>query len=427
MPSKRLYQIGPFWLGKEANTNKYYMYWHDKRTRRTSRKTTGTSDFRAAIQAITAHHIAHLEPEKEGGLSVRQVALKYWQDHAQNLINSGTPRTSFYKLSEFLNEHEGSGPALQADEWSRETTKALIKWMKENPSYSEKRIPDPDGGFKVIKTPRPQTDKTINRHLDDIRAAFRYCMDRPPIIKGIVGAQTREGRPKPTLSLDQCRKLFAYAYASPDRQHLQAYLIAAFTTLARPDAILDISVSPIRQQVEWDYRRLHLNPAGRRQTKKYRPIVPINDYLLPHLQAAQERTEAALLDPEIKTNGYLVEYKGKPLAAIRQTWNRAKTALGWPMVRDYDAKMIRHTMAKWLRAQGVPWTELEGHLGHRLPSTSETYAEFAPDYLGHVQAEITRFMGQVFEGQNWNCSQIAPNFNKDIVSINSKMSNKSKA
>jgi hypothetical protein len=42
----------------------------------------------------------------------------------------------------------------------------------------------------------------------------------------------------------------------------------------------------------------------------------------------------------------------------------------------------------------------------RPPSTSETYAEFAPDYLGHVQAEITRFMRQVFEGQNWNFSQL---------------------
>ena len=57
--------------------------------------------------------------------------------------------------------------------------------------------------------------------------------------------------------------------------------------------------------------------------------------------------------------------------------------LGMPA--RWEPKLLRHSMATHLRARGVdPW-ELEGQLGHKKLDVTETYAVFAPDYLGTVQ------------------------------------------
>ena len=53
----------------------------------------------------------------------------------------------------------------------------------------------------------------------------------------------------------------------------------SLNTLARPDAVLDLSPA----QVDFKRRLIKLNPDGRKQTKKYRPVVPISETLLPHL------------------------------------------------------------------------------------------------------------------------------------------------
>ena len=45
------------------------------------------------------------------------------------------------------------------------------------------------------------------------------------------------------------------------------------------------------------------------------------------------------------------------------------------------SRTIRHTMATELRRAGVPLWDVEGMMGHKMPSTSERYAHYAPGYL----------------------------------------------
>jgi hypothetical protein len=52
-------------------------------------------------------------------------------------------------------------------------------------------------------------------------------------------------------------------------------------TLSRPEAVLGLSPA----QVRLEDRHIHLNPKGRKQTKKHRPIVPITDTKLPVLSS----------------------------------------------------------------------------------------------------------------------------------------------
>ncbi len=61
--------------------------------------------------------------------------------------------------------------------------------------------------------------------------------------------------------------------------HLLMFSMISLNTLARPDAALDLGP----MQVDIKRRLAKLNPDGRKQTKKYRPVVPISDTLLPWL------------------------------------------------------------------------------------------------------------------------------------------------
>jgi phage protein U len=165
---------------------------------------------------------------------------------------------------------------------------------------------------------------------------------------------------------------------------LRRYLIAAIATLARPDAIIDMSVAVERGQWIRDDRRFALNPRGRLQTRKHRPLVPVG----PNLEAWLAATEEWFVvhEREIEVAGE-TEIEQRRVASIRSAWDTMRVTLKLPA--GWGPKLLRHSMATELRKRRVdPW-ELSGQLGHRVLATSETYAAFAPDYLGTVQAGIT--------------------------------------
>ena len=56
------------------------------------------------------------------------------------------------------------------------------------------------------------------------------------------------------------------------------------------------------------------------------------------------------------------------------------------------AYSFRHTMARWLRAEGVPAWEVAAQLGHKQKSvsTTEIYAPFDPAYLKSACGAIDR-------------------------------------
>lgn len=339
--------------------------------------------------------------------------MKYWFEHGQNIHNATGCKIALGYFDNFITWSENTGlfptdPTLE--NWTPGIETAFVQYLKDNPSFTERKIKNSNGEvIDVIKTPRTRSADTINRYLDDVRTAFNYSVDKrviqwAPKFKRIPRDRDEHDARKPRLSMDQMADLFVYAFQSSDRYHLQAYLMAAVSTLARPEAILDICADPSRQQIDLDARLLFLNPKGRQQTKKYRPAVPVNDYLMPWLIQAQanwkRNASQSEQDIDFMSSGYLVEYKGKPLSSIRQTWNRAKRSLGWPMVRDWDAKMIRHTISTWLRSYGsirgdMDWLELKAQLGHHKFDISEIYAIYDPDYLSQIQTGINEYFEQL--------------------------------
>jgi integrase len=127
-------------------------------------------------------------------------------------------------------------------------------------------------------------------------------------------------------------------------------------------------------------RLIKLNPEGRKQTKKLRPVVPISETLLPWL----EKCEGARY----------VLYHGKPVASIKKSFAKAVADAGLVDVSPY---CLRHTMGTELRARDVPEWEAKGMMGHKsgVARTTERYARFRPTHLGHAVRAIDAYFGDL--------------------------------
>ncbi|WP_149999907.1 tyrosine-type recombinase/integrase [Iodidimonas gelatinilytica] len=123
--------------------------------------------------------------------------------------------------------------------------------------------------------------------------------------------------------------------------------------------------------------RLSLNPKGRKQTKKFRPTIPI----------------VPVFKPWLDRDGWLVEWRGRPVSSIKTAWRRARRELEFP--EDWVPKTIRYTVASEMRRRGVDKWDLEGWLGHRNPSSTDIYASFDPEYLGTVTPALNDFLNEI--------------------------------
>ena len=167
-----------------------------------------------------------------------------------------------------------------------------------------------------------------------------------------------------------------YLYHTSVQPHLQAFILWALGTAARPDAVLDLHSNSI----DLEHGIVSLNPPLREQTKKYRPTVKLPDTL--------RRTV---------TDGYQVTFRNKRLVSIKKAWRSHRDACGFDSkVNPYS---LRHTIARHLRASGVPAWEVSAQLGHKRKdlSITEIYAPFDPSYLSNAVVAIDDFLAQVLE------------------------------
>jgi integrase len=148
-------------------------------------------------------------------------------------------------------------------------------------------------------------------------------------------------------------------------------MIAA-NTLARPDAVRGLC--PF--QVDFNSRLIQLNPPGRRQTKKFRPTLPITETLLPWLR--------------VWDGSPYVNYRGKPVRDIGNSFARVGAAMGL----NVSPYCIRHTMATELAKASVPEGQIARYLGHVPIGTkraTEFYIHYRPNFLGEAVAAIDAY------------------------------------
>jgi len=166
---------------------------------------------------------------------------------------------------------------------------------------------------------------------------------------------------------------------TPMPQHVWTYVLIRLCTGCRGDAVLDLQ--PF--QVQWDDKLIRLNPVGRRQTKKYRPVVPLTRMLAMHLKSTAAAT-------------HYVHWHGRPIASIKTTWRKLRKAAGLPAW--FAPKVLRHTVASELRRRGVPGWEVSGLIGHKRGDAAATtggYAKFDPAYLGKARKALDAWLADL--------------------------------
>lgn len=334
----RLGEIAGYWLAQRPNSSNYYATWYDRdkgRNRQTRRKSLGTDDVHEAeirlAEFVTQN--ARLHHQQPNDIPLATLLIRYWQGHAMKIASHDQARAGLALWSEFW------GEAL-VSELTIDRQEDFVEWLKER-------------GYK---------NAYVSRVLAVGRAALNRAARRQEITYAptVIDERDRSDQAeKRRLTQYEMLRLLLAAQARP---HLFIYCMIGLNTLARTDAILDLS--PF--QVDLSARLIMLNPAGRKQTKKHRPTVPITDTLLPFL--------------EVRDIERFVHWHGKPVKSIKRAFAATVKEAGLP--KDVTPYCLRHTMATELRRRGVSLWEVQGFLGHSVGSrVTETYAKFGPDHL----------------------------------------------
>jgi integrase len=149
-----------------------------------------------------------------------------------------------------------------------------------------------------------------------------------------------------------------------DLPHLKLFVLMAIHTGARKGAILDLTWL----QVDFTNNKIDFNAAGREQTNKKRPVVPMTNTLHNALKEARAKAKSE----------YVIEWGGHKVLDIKRSFKEAcKNA----QLSDVTPHTLRHTSATWMAQRGVDMYVISGILGHSATRTTELYAKHHPDFL----------------------------------------------
>lgn len=334
MSESRFRQLGEFWLSQRPGRPHYYITWFDRHSGQTRRQTTGTGNLEEAERRLAEHFqlCERLDRERPSDVPLMTILDRYYHEHASKLPSKAAAQCAIALLREHCGE-------LTVADFRKKEQQRFADVMRE----------------------KGNSEGYISRTLSVVRAALRRAYDNeeiatiPPFIK------LTRGEPRDrVLSLTESAALFNAA--SGDAQFL--YLLLAFGTCARPSAILDLT----KEQIDFDRKLIRLNPSKRRQTKKWRPVIPMIETLRPWLEAAPD--------------GPIIRHKGGRY-----------TKLGWDAIfkrmvkraglTDVSPYVIRHTVATEMAQRGVPQLEIEMFMGHNLASKNITghYIHVRPEFL----------------------------------------------
>lgn len=363
--------------------------WYDVAARRNRSRSTGTADIAAAEEALDRHflerergqavcHACGRPIDGATGLLVTVAIADYLVEKAEaDSIQSIRPRLAH--VVAFLEATDRI--ALTCDQLDEPIIAAFRRWSANQPVIE-------GGRGQIVRERAPGTTEASVRSLAAaVNQAFaRRDTQHPAAFKALA---PRDVSRTPTYRADVATlaRMFRYCLRPQPpkgevwsnkmrtrqivhRSNLLRFLQASVATWARPDAVHDISTDPKRDQWIPAARILRLNPRGRRQTKKYRPELPMPEKF------------ARLLDG---TTGYFIT-----VASVRKAFEAMLDELGLPRERETGLKLIRRSVAHIARKRigEAQWTQGEIMLGHRKASTSDLYALFDPANLG-LALEVT--------------------------------------
>lgn len=329
------HRLGDFWLSKRPGRPQWHITWFDRATRQTRRLNTRTDDHQVANRLLAEHYIrfVDLENEEPSEISLQVILDRYYREHAVHVASAEQAKYAIQALHPHVRD-------LAVADFNKATQQRVFdRLVEEGKSRSY-----------------------VSRIFSVVKAAVRRAHGQgelssvPPFIP-LPKAKSRDR----ILSVPEAAALLLAARS----RAMSLYLILAFTTGARPGAILELS----SKQIDLNRSLINFNPPGREQNNKRRPTLPTRGVLANVLASI-----GSGLVVSVNGTGYTRD-------GWRSTFNRTARRASLQGVTAYT---IRHTVATELHRRGVPPAEVSAYLGHSAVSAwgiTGRYLHFQPDYL----------------------------------------------
>lgn len=344
-------RAGKFFIKPRGKRGIYYICWYERR--QTHGISTGSADIEQARKMLYEHYLRSGDaPQGLKDAQLADVLSRYALTRGEEIRSAEVFRIAMQN--------------------------ALDIWG--DPNVSDLTAPKQLEFVKRLRE-RGLADSTILRRLNALWAAInRACEDGqivavPPRISNDRWQPHLPNR-EAVLTLQELATLLNAASQESrySREHWWRYLVLAIGTAARPEAIIELDCS----QADFETHTLNLNPAGRRQTKKRRPRIPM----------------APTLEGWIMQwgKGRLVTYYDAPVETL-EFFDTLKEATK----TTATAYTIRHTVATWLASEGVPPWQRDSFMGH-APEGSKTglrYAHADPDHMAEARDAIEELFAQL--------------------------------
>ncbi len=384
--------------GPEASRNgkirskNLYIFWYDSETGRSQSRSTGTSDLKLAKEELDRFY-----DEREKGLKFCPTCGQAFSGEPLPLAATAIAEyledtdyeAAHARLSHVLTYLEAEGlEALRCDEVSEGCVARFRKWAAKVPIVS------PTGKS------RNRSPGTIEASVSMLRTALNHAfiarkLPHRAIFK-VKAAEDVSKTPWFRASEEHVIGMFRYAIVldlpaetgakqvakwKRERRNLLQYLRLGVATWARPDALMDFSTDPKKGQWNPATGYVDLNPSGRPQTNKYRPLIRAPRQMVPLLDANEGKFVKA--------------------ASIKTAFRQMARTLEFPVAGDGQSgeKLIRRSVSSILRPlleEEKSW-ETQGRLmlGHIRPNESDKYAtpyhaEYLIDALRLVEELIDR-------------------------------------
>ena len=326
-------RIGDYWLSRRPNSGQWCRTWFDPDTRQTRRASLGTDDPGAARVALAQWVTLNvtIPQQHPRDVALATVFARYYQQHGKNTRSGPINRRNLFQVLTVLPEGVTVGELSLAVQRQASAT--------------------------LHATHAPAT---VRRCFNIMRAAVNWAwkngeLDRPVPFISIPSSARRER----VLTIEE----LAHLWCTDMPDHVRVFLALMIGTASRPEAVLELT----RGQCDLDRGLIRLNPPGRAQTKKRRPVVPMAEWVRPWIVGTP--------------HGHLVTYHGKPVKKIAGAFQTLRDAAGFGP--DVTAYTIRHTIATELRRRRVSKSDISMTLGHKEPGSNTTEV-----YLHDVDIEL---------------------------------------
>lgn len=344
--ARSLFELGGYWLSTIPRRQGYYAFWTDARNGGTRRKSLGTTDFEAAKVKLAEIAIQKSPTTQNSPLSI--VLENYFIERSDALPSADAARTAGRIMLEQWGESAKVNDCTEARQ--KELAVAMAR--------------------------RGNTLGYIARTMSVLSSALRRA--------GItikVFASEAHMRDSWKIVAKAPRKVFiptdhqlAKILRADMPEDLSRWLLISMATVCRPEAAIDLAPAARTR----DAHALDLNPAGRSQNKKFRPIIRSPKVLT----VALNRWEKSGLD---KHGGRYCGYAS--VDSVDSALERVCKPLGLGRMSVYS---IRHKGTTVMRAAGVPREQIDRQLGHvgGGARTTQDYGEFSPDFQKEAAAAL---------------------------------------